>query len=240
MKMSPRWGVAVVQASLSVVERDFAVERLVELHFGSGETEAVILGRDLEASAVPLHDIVVADDALVTEGANALQILGSQAPGGGRLTWAAGEAAIVISDETTKDLVGRVQIAGAGQTKFTAQAVLQDAPEALHAAFGLGRARGDEGDAEIGQGPTELGGFALTGEFFLEGPILIVANEDAAAIAVEGGGDAEAAQKALQQVEVAFGGFRQEKLSRQDFSGSVVLHAQSVEARGAAFQPVMR
>jgi len=165
--MSPRWGVAVVQASLSVVERDFAVERLVELHFGSGETEAVILGRDLEASAVPLHDIVVADDALVTEGANALQILGSQAPGGGRLTWAAGEAAIVISDETTKDLVGRVQIAGAGQTKFTAQAVLQDAPEALHAAFGLGRARGDEGDAEIGQGPTELGGFALTGEFFL-------------------------------------------------------------------------
>jgi len=41
-------------------------------------------------------------------------------------------------------------------------------------------------------------------------------------------------------VEVAFGGFRQEKLGSQDFSGSVVLHAQSGEAGAAAFQPVVR
>ena len=40
----------------------------------------------------------------------------------------------------------------------------------------------------------ELSGLALAGELFFDGPVIVVANEDAAAIAVEGEGDAEAAQ----------------------------------------------
>ena len=70
--------------------------------------------------------------------------------------------------------------------------------------------------------------------------MVIVAHEDAAAIAVEGRGHAEALQEALEQVEIAFGGFRREELGRQDFAGGVVLHAERGEARAAAFQPVVR
>ena len=117
---------------------------------------------------------------------------------------------------------------------------MQHAPETFDAAFGLGRLRGDKSDAQLSQGAAELGGLALAGEFFLDGPVIVVANEDAAAIAVEGGGHAEAAEQALEQAKVAFGGFRGEELSGEDFAGSVVLHAQSGETRAAAFEPVVR
>ena len=99
---------------------------------------------------------------------------------------------------------------------------------------------GDEGDAELLQSATELSGLALAGELFVDGPVLVVASEDAAAIAVEGDGDAVAAQQALQQAEIALGSFRGEELGGQDFAGGVVLHAQSGEQGAATFEPVVR
>ena len=36
----------------------------MDLHGGSGKTEAAGLGMNLQALTVPLHDVVVADDAL--------------------------------------------------------------------------------------------------------------------------------------------------------------------------------
>ena len=98
---------------------------------------------------------------------------------------------------------------------------------------------GDEGDAELLQSAAELSGLALAGELFVDGPVIVVASEDAAAIAVEGDGNAVAAQQALEQAEIALGGFRGEELGGKDFAGSVVLHAQSGEQRAAAFEPVV-
>jgi len=67
----------------------------------------------------------------------------------------------------------------------------------------------------------------------------IVAHEDAAAVAVEGRGHAEAAQQALQQVKITFGGFREEELGGQDFAGGIVLHAEQGEAGTAGCEPVV-
>ena len=67
MKMSPWRSQGVLQASIAVVERDSPVERLIDIHFGSGKAEALALLRDLETLAVPLHDVVVADHALMNE-----------------------------------------------------------------------------------------------------------------------------------------------------------------------------
>src|SRR5713101_7314474 len=61
----------------------------------------------------------------------------------------------------------------------------------------------------------------------------MVANEDAAAVAVESGRDTEATEQALEQAEIAFGGFRKEELGGEDFAGGIVLHAQRGEARAA-------
>ena len=125
------------------------------------------------------------------------------------------------------------------QAEFAGEAILQHAPEALDAAFGLRTVGGDEGDAELFQSAAELGGLAFSGELFFDRPGVVVAHEDAAVIAVKSQGHAVAAQQLAQQGEIAESGFGGEELGGQDFAGGVVLHAQSGEARAAAFQPVV-
>ena len=102
------------ETGVAVVERDPAIESLMELHFGSGKAEAAGLRRDLEAAAVPLHDVVVADDAFVSEAADAIEIFRSRAPGFSASRGSASEAAVVVGDEAAQDQVGGVQIASAG------------------------------------------------------------------------------------------------------------------------------
>jgi hypothetical protein len=100
----------MMELGVAVVERDAAVESLIDLHFGSSETVAAGLRMDLQALAVPLHDIVVADDALMGEAADSFQFL--------RRGARAGEAAIVVGDEAAQHGVSRIEIASMGQAKF--------------------------------------------------------------------------------------------------------------------------
>src|SRR6266852_6358795 len=229
--MSPPCGVGVFQASVAVIERDPAIESLIELDFCASESEAAVLGRDLEATALPLHDIVITDDAFVEKRADALELVGGRTPGFGGIARGTREAAVIVGDEAPQHFVGRGEITSMGETEFAAQAILEHTPETFDAAFGLRRLRGDEGDAEFGEGAAELGRLALAGEFFFERPVGMVANEDAAAVAVESGRDTEATEQALEQAEIAFGGFRKEELGGEDFAGGIVLHAQRGEPR---------
>jgi hypothetical protein len=135
--MSPWRSQGVLQFGFSVVESDASVERVVEVDLGTGEAEAAALGRDLEATALPLHDVVVTDHTGMNETADAVQTLGCRAPGRCGFAWATGEAAVVVGDKAGEHGVGRVQIAGLGQTEFAGEAVLQHAPEAFDATFGL-------------------------------------------------------------------------------------------------------
>src|SRR5579871_313684 len=237
--MSPSSKVGMLKANLPVVKRNAAVERLINLHFGSGETVAAGLRMNLQPLAAPLHNVVVADDALVGKAADAFEISGSRPPDGFGFARPASEAAIVVGDEAGQDAVGGIQIGCARQTEFAGEAILEHAPEAFDAAFGLRRLGGEEGDAELQQSAAELSGLALASELFVDRPVLVIAGEDAAAITVEGNGDAIAAQEAPEQVEIALRGFRGEELGGQDFAGGIVLHAQSGEMRAAALEPVV-
>jgi hypothetical protein len=106
-------------------------------------------------------------------------------------------------------------------------------------ALGLGTAGGDEGDAELFESATELGGIAFSGELFFDGPEVVVTHKDAAVIAVEGERDTAGAQELTEQGEIAGGGFGGEELGGEDFSGGIVLQAEGGEARAAAFEPIM-
>ena len=237
--MSPWRSQGVLEFGFSVVERDASIESVVEVDLGAGEAEAAALGRNLEATALPLHDVVVADHAGMNETADAVQIFRGGTPGSCGFPRTTGEAAIVVGDKAGQDGIGRVQIASLRQTEFAAEAILQYAPEAFDAAFGLRRAGGDEGDAELFQGATELSGIALAGELLGDGPGVVVADEDAAAIAVESQGDTVAAQQLAEQGEIAEGGFGGKELSRQDLSGGVILQAQSGKPGAPALEPIM-
>src|SRR5208283_3585854 len=202
MKMSPRQSQGVVQAGVAVIERNASVESLIEVDFGSGKAEALALLRDLEALTFPLHDVVVTDQALVDEAADAFQIFGSRAPRGLHFARAAGKAAVVVGEEDSQHSVGGVEIAGLSQAEFAGEAILEHAPEAFDAAFGLWAAGSDEGDAELLESAAELRGLAFSGELFLHRPEVVVAHEDAAVIAVKGEGSAVAAQQLAQQGEI--------------------------------------
>ena len=59
-----------------------------------------------------------------------------------------------------------------------------------------GRVGGDVADAEVPQDLAELGGMLRALQLFLEGPVGVIADEDAEAIAVEGHGQAVALGRA--------------------------------------------
>ena len=82
MKMSPWRSQGVLQAKVAVVEGNAAVESLIEMDFGARKAEALSLLGDLEALAFPLHDVVVADHALMNEAADAVEIFWRRTPCG--------------------------------------------------------------------------------------------------------------------------------------------------------------
>ncbi len=100
------------------------------------------------------------------ERADALELFRSRTPSGSGLAGFAREAAVVVGDELTQHEVGGAHVCSLGQAQFAAKAILQHAPEAFDAAFGLRRLRRDESDAELREGTTELRGLTLTGKFF--------------------------------------------------------------------------
>src|SRR6202451_4858374 len=175
--MSPPWEDGMLQASVAVVERKAPVEVLVDLHLGPREAEAACLLGDLEATPLPLHDIVVADDAFVHEAADPFETFWNGPPGGLHFARRSGETAIVISDELAQYGVSRVDVVCFSQAQFAGETVLEHAPEAFDAAFGLRAASRNEGDAELLEGATELGGLAFSGELFFDRPVVVVQDE---------------------------------------------------------------
>src|ERR1022692_4465323 len=71
MKMSPWRSQGVLQTGFAVKQGDASVKGLIDLNFGSGKAEALSLLRDLEALALPLHDVIVTDHALMNQAADA-------------------------------------------------------------------------------------------------------------------------------------------------------------------------
>src|SRR3989442_5026381 len=214
--MSPPWGVGLFQAGIAVVERDPAIESLVKLDFCSREAEAPVLRGDLEAAALPLHDVVVADDPFVKERTDAVELVWSRTPGFGGLAGNAREAAVVVGDKASQHTVGGGEVASLREAEFAAQAVLEHTPEPFDAAFGLRTLGSNEGNAEIGEGAAELRRLTLSSEFFFDSPRVIVADEDTAAVPVEGGGDAETAEQALEQAEIGIRRFFKEETRRDE------------------------
>src|SRR5260370_29083023 len=103
---------------LAVVERDAPIKTLIDLPFGSGEAEAASLLGDLEAAALPLHDVVVTDDAFMHEAADTVEIIRSRAPCGLALARRPGEAAVVVGDELAQHGARGVQALGLGDAEF--------------------------------------------------------------------------------------------------------------------------
>src|SRR5258707_7107342 len=123
MKMSPWRSQGVLQSGVAVIKRDETIESVIEEDFGSGKAEAAGLLGDLEALALPLHDVVVADDTFMNEANDAIQILRSRTPSGRSRTRRPGEAAAVVGEGGTPDGLGGNPIQRARPAQVATQAV---------------------------------------------------------------------------------------------------------------------
>src|SRR6266404_5675336 len=243
MKMSPlrvKLSTVEVEFGVCVIDRDLSFERFIKLYFCPSKAEALRLGRDLEAASIPLHDIVVADAALVMKAADAIQIFGSGTPSLFRIARCASEAAVVVGQEVVKDLVGGTQIRCTGQAEFAGEAVLKGAPEAFDAALGLGTLGSDVGDAQLLPSAAKLRGLAATGKLFFHRPVLVIADEDTVAVAIQAERYAEAAQQAVEQEKITARVFGGEEFGNQDFACGVVQECEQGKLRAAILQPVVQ
>src|SRR2546430_16835711 len=98
------------------------------MNFGAGEAEALSLLGDLEALALPLHDVVVADHALVNEAADAVEVVRGRAPCSLAFTRTAGEAAGVGGRKKTPHRGGGGPNAGVGPAESTGRTNLRPPP----------------------------------------------------------------------------------------------------------------
>lgn len=99
MKMSPpgvNFCTAVQEFPISVVDRNLSVEKLQDPDSGTGKAEALRLGRVLEVARVPLHDVIVADQAFMMEAADMVEALGSGTPSFCGFARRASEAAVLV------------------------------------------------------------------------------------------------------------------------------------------------
>ena len=140
--MSPNGKVRVFERGVAIAGRDAAIEGPMDMDFGSREAVAARLGVDLEAPAVPVHDVVVADDALVGEAADAFDTRRGRAPGFFGMAGRASEAAIAVSGEALRQAISGVPVAGLGEAEFAGGAVLQHTRQTFDADFGLGTSCG--------------------------------------------------------------------------------------------------
>ena len=139
----------MLQTSIAVVEREAPVEGLVDLYFGPGEAETTRLLRDLEATTLPLHDIVIADDTFMHEAADPFETFWNRTPGCLLFARLSGETAIVIRDELAQYGVGRVDVVGLDEPQFACETILEHPPETLDAAFGLRAVSRNEGNGSV-------------------------------------------------------------------------------------------
>src|SRR5258708_22238673 len=89
------------QAGVAIVERDAPIEGLIDLYFGASEAEPACLLGNLEASALPLHDVVVTNHALVHQAADTIEDLRSSTPRGFFFARQPSETAVVVVHVTT-------------------------------------------------------------------------------------------------------------------------------------------
>src|SRR5208337_1818966 len=199
-------------------------------------------GRQRDGMRAQGDGVVGSDDALITqaEAAGEIEAAGQGAEVAGGLGGGTGKALVVVGTEALEHGVGLLQGGGAGEAKFADQTVLKGAPGALDAALGLGRVGGNLLDAEFLESPSELGRRLFSGELFGQGPVGIVALENAVAVAVEAEGYAVRGDHGVQGAEIAEGIFGFElEVGGQDLAGGVILKADERELGAAALEPVV-
>jgi hypothetical protein len=188
-----------------------------------------LAGAGFGNGAPPLHDVVIADDALVNAAADAAEMFGSHAPSLFRFSRSAAEAAVVSRAGSAAGHRWRWRDRWRPRGGVHWQGDLEKYPTALDAALGLGAVGGNVDDAGLRKSATELGRLTFSRKSSLRRPVVIVTHEDTVLVPIEAERDAVAAQQAAEQAEIAAGIFGGEELGGENFARGFIEKAQESE-----------
>src|SRR5260370_18774779 len=175
---------------------------------------------------------------LVTAAQQEGEIARGGPPGGRRVGRDSREAPVQVEEEFGQKSVGDLQRADAAQPQFAREPILQGAPEALDAAFGLGRAGLEIADAEIGEHAAEVGGILVALQLLREAPVGVVADENIDPIAIDAQGQAVLGQQLLEDDGVPVQVLGEAEVQGRHGAGGVIDRAQQGHRGAAPLEPI--
>ena len=224
----------------AMIDGERALEVDVDIKAGAREAGRVRAGLELEDPAIQLDGVIVLDRACVLEAADALEVptRGRRTPGGRGVCGGVRKTRIVAWEKAVEHALGLGEGARLDEAQFGHEAILEGAEEALNPAFALRRLGGDPADAEIPEGPADLGLARGAAELLLHGEREAgIGAKDALTIGVDSAGEPIAAGDVAQEQEVTVGILFRTEHTAEHLSSRIVDRAVEDEAGTAVLEP---
>jgi len=234
---------AVASDALSLEpNRPSSVEVLADQDAAAGVAAAARSRREIDDQATEADGVVVGHGGFVGEG-DELIALGSIDFAEGRTgeLWPLGEAGVeTIEVDGLQPGVGLIDPGDVRQGHLGDEAILEGSALALDAALPLGREGGDGFRAQFLKDPSDVSREAYAGQLFLMAPVVIVTEESAVAVLIDGRGDSVPPQDHIQEFQIADGILLGPEQSAQDGPGRVVCGMEKARGGPLGTEPEMR
>src|SRR5262245_40691707 len=215
-----------------------AIEQFTDFDVAARVGASAGPARDLDQARAEAHGVVAGDDARIAAAKDAGEVARRPAPYGRRRGRAVREAAIEVTEEAREERVGGLAGGDAPQAQFADEPILERAPQPFDPALALRTARLYIADAELLEHPAEMRGGLHAGQLLRQAPVLIAADEDANAIAIEGHRQPDARDHLLEHDGVAMQVFGGAEVQRHDLGRGIVDGAEQGHRGPPTLEPV--
>jgi hypothetical protein len=236
-RLPQRRGVMVGDSHAFEPDAPCSVEVLTNEDTAAGIAAAVGSGRDIDDQSAKPDRVGVVDSGFVGEGDELIALGGADlAERRAAALRSLGEAPVEAGDiRPLEPGVGRIDLGDPVESHFGDETILEGAALALDTALGLGREGRDGPCAQLLEDPSHVGREADPGQLLLMTPEVIVAEESAVAVLIDGRRDAVAPEDHVQELEVADGILLGPEEGAQDGPGRVIGGME--EAHGGPLRP---
>jgi hypothetical protein len=223
-------------------DRPGSVEVLADQDAMSGVAAAARPRWEIDDQAAEADGVVVGHGGFVSEGDELIALGGIDfTEGGTGKIWPLGEARVeAIKIDGLQPGVGLIDLSDVLKGHLGDETILEGSPLALDAALSLRREGGDGFCAEFMKDPSDVSRETDAGQFFLMAPVIIVAEESAVAVLIDGRRDSVPPQDHIQESQIADGILLRPEQSAQDGPGGVVCGMKKARGRPLGPEPEVR
>jgi hypothetical protein len=223
-------------------DRPGSIEVLADQDAAAGVAAAARSRREIDEQAAEADGVVVGHGGFVGEGDELIALGGIDfAEGRTGELWPLGEAGVeAIKVDGLQPDVGLIELGDVRQGHLGDEAILEGSTLALDATLPLWGEGGDGFRAQFLKDPSDVSREADAGQLFLMAPVVIVAEESAVAVLIDGRGDSVPPQDHIQESQIADGILLGPEQSAQDGPGRVVCGMEKARSGPLGTEPEVR